>query len=69
MARVDYYRDPNAPVPNSIVATVGAFVRNESGQLLLIRRTDNDGPRRQCHHRRRGQSQLAVSAPVHKLPP
>jgi ADP-ribose pyrophosphatase YjhB (NUDIX family) len=42
MARVDYYRDPAAPPANSIVVGVTAFVRNDAGQLLMIRRTDND---------------------------
>jgi ADP-ribose pyrophosphatase YjhB (NUDIX family) len=42
MARTDYYRDPNAPTANSIVVAVTAFILDEFGQLLMIRRTDND---------------------------
>lgn len=42
MARTDHYRSPDAPAANSIVVAVTAFVRNEAGRLLLIRRTDND---------------------------
>ncbi|WP_026423171.1 NUDIX hydrolase [Actinokineospora inagensis] len=42
MARTDYYHDPNAPTPNSIVVAVTAYITNADGHLLLIRRTDND---------------------------
>lgn len=42
MARTDYYRDPAAPAANSIVVAVTAFALNDAGQLLMIRRTDND---------------------------
>jgi ADP-ribose pyrophosphatase YjhB (NUDIX family) len=42
MARIDHYRSPDAPAANSIVVAVTAFVRDEAGRLLLIRRTDND---------------------------
>jgi ADP-ribose pyrophosphatase YjhB (NUDIX family) len=42
MARTDYYNDPNAPQANSIVVAVTAFVQDEQGRLLMIRRTDND---------------------------
>ncbi|HEY3690137.1 MAG TPA: NUDIX domain-containing protein [Pseudonocardiaceae bacterium] len=42
MARIDYFNDPTAPKANSIVAAVTAFVLNSQGQLLMIRRTDND---------------------------
>lgn len=40
--RVDYYHDPDAPPANSIVVAVTAFILDESGHLLMIRRTDND---------------------------
>jgi ADP-ribose pyrophosphatase YjhB (NUDIX family) len=40
--RIDYYHDPDAPPANSIVVAVTAFILDESGQLLMIRRTDND---------------------------
>jgi ADP-ribose pyrophosphatase YjhB (NUDIX family) len=42
MARIDHYRSPDAPAANSIVVAVTAFVQDENGRLLLIRRTDND---------------------------
>jgi ADP-ribose pyrophosphatase YjhB (NUDIX family) len=42
MARIDHYRSAGAPAANSIVVAVTAFVRDEAGRLLLIRRTDND---------------------------
>src|SRR5690349_8781519 len=42
MARVDYYRDEHAPKANSIVVAVTAFVQDEAGRVLMIRRTDND---------------------------
>jgi ADP-ribose pyrophosphatase YjhB (NUDIX family) len=40
--RIDYYHDPDAPPANSIVVAVTAFIPDESGRLLMIRRTDND---------------------------
>ncbi|MET7906578.1 NUDIX domain-containing protein [Streptomyces sp. NPDC005355] len=42
MPRVDYYRDPNAPGANSVVPSVTAVVRDETGRILLIHKTDND---------------------------
>jgi len=42
MARTDHYNDPNAPKATNIVVAVTAFVQDESGRLLMIRRTDND---------------------------
>ncbi|MFD5825872.1 NUDIX hydrolase [Lentzea sp. NPDC060358] len=42
MARVDYFHDPDAPKANSLRPAVSAFVQNDSGQVLMIRRTDND---------------------------
>jgi ADP-ribose pyrophosphatase YjhB (NUDIX family) len=42
MARRDYYHAPDAPSANSIVVAVTAFVQDEAGRLLMIRRTDND---------------------------
>jgi ADP-ribose pyrophosphatase YjhB (NUDIX family) len=41
MARTDYYRDPSAPVANSIVVAVTAVVVDEGGRLLFIRRSDS----------------------------
>ncbi len=40
--RIDYYHDPNAPKANSIVVAVTAFIQDDTGRLLMIRRTDND---------------------------
>jgi 8-oxo-dGTP pyrophosphatase MutT (NUDIX family) len=37
----DYYDDPSAPKPNSIVPAVTAVVKNENDELLMIERTDN----------------------------
>lgn len=42
MARIDYYDDPHAPPATSLVPSANVVVVNHSGQLLLIRRTDND---------------------------
>ena len=42
MARVDYLNDPNAPKANSIAIAVSAFIQDEHGKILMIRRTDND---------------------------
>ncbi|KAB2351058.1 NUDIX domain-containing protein [Actinomadura rudentiformis] len=40
--RIDYYDDPNAPKANSLVPSVNVVVTNEHGEILMIRRTDND---------------------------
>lgn len=40
--RVDFYDDPDAPPANSMVPSVNVAVTNEAGELLLIRRSDND---------------------------
>jgi ADP-ribose pyrophosphatase YjhB (NUDIX family) len=40
--RVDYYHDPDAPLANSIVVAVTAFIQDAAGRLLMIRRADND---------------------------
>ena len=42
MARVDYYDDPNAPTPNSVVPAAVGFVPDEEGRILLEHRVDND---------------------------
>ncbi|MEV0678075.1 NUDIX domain-containing protein [Actinosynnema sp. NPDC050436] len=42
MARVDYFHDPNAPKANSLRPAVSAFVQNDEGRILMIRRVDND---------------------------
>ena len=40
--RIDYYDDPDAPKVNSMVASVNVVVTNAAGEVLLIRRSDND---------------------------
>ena len=40
--RIDYYDDPDAPPANSIVPSVNVVVENDRGEILLIRRSDND---------------------------
>jgi ADP-ribose pyrophosphatase YjhB (NUDIX family) len=40
--RIDYYDDPQAPKANSLVPSVNVVVVNEAGDILMIRRTDND---------------------------
>jgi ADP-ribose pyrophosphatase YjhB (NUDIX family) len=42
MTRVDYLDDPQAPKANSIAVAVSAFIQDEQGRLLMIRRTDNN---------------------------
>jgi ADP-ribose pyrophosphatase YjhB (NUDIX family) len=40
--RIDYYDDPSAPKANSLVPSVNVVVINDAGEILMIRRTDND---------------------------
>jgi ADP-ribose pyrophosphatase YjhB (NUDIX family) len=40
--RIDYYDSPEAPKANSLVPSVNVVVVNDAGEILLIRRTDND---------------------------
>ena len=40
--RIDYYDDPSAPAANSLVPSVNVVVVNSGGDVLMIRRTDND---------------------------
>jgi len=40
--RIDYHDDPNAPPANSIVPSVNVVVTNDKGEILLIKRSDND---------------------------
>ncbi|GAA2392046.1 NUDIX domain-containing protein [Streptomyces coeruleofuscus] len=42
MARTEYYDDPEAPEPNSLVVAASAVVTDDQGRLLLQRRRDND---------------------------
>ncbi|MGI5286556.1 NUDIX hydrolase [Nonomuraea polychroma] len=39
--RIDYYDDPDAPAPNSLVPSVNVIVTNDADELLMIRRSDN----------------------------
>lgn len=39
--RIDYLDDPNAPAPNSVVPSANVVVTNDTGDILIIRRTDN----------------------------
>lgn len=39
--RIDFYDDPDAPKPNSLVPSVNVVVTNDAGDLLMIRRSDN----------------------------
>ncbi|TMQ90718.1 NUDIX domain-containing protein [Actinomadura soli] len=41
MARTEYYDDPAAPVPNSMVVAASAVVSNERGEVLMQRRADS----------------------------
>ncbi len=40
--RIDYHHDPAAPSANSMVPSVNVAVANDAGEVLLIRRSDND---------------------------
>ncbi|HEY1919981.1 MAG TPA: NUDIX domain-containing protein [Streptosporangiaceae bacterium] len=40
--RIDYYDDPSAPKANSLVPSVNVVVINDAGEILLIKRSDND---------------------------
>jgi ADP-ribose pyrophosphatase YjhB (NUDIX family) len=40
--RIDYYDSPEAPQANSLVPAVNVVVVNDAGEILLIRRTDNN---------------------------
>ncbi|MGC5411644.1 NUDIX hydrolase, partial [Streptomyces sp. DT225] len=39
--RTEYYDDPGAPEPNSLVVAASAVVTDEAGRILLQRRCDN----------------------------
>ncbi|WP_340558482.1 NUDIX domain-containing protein [Streptomyces sp. GSL17-111] len=41
MTRTEYYDDPDAPEPNSLVVAASAVVTDEKGRILLQRRRDN----------------------------
>ncbi|WP_043627579.1 NUDIX hydrolase [Nonomuraea candida] len=40
--RIDFYDDPTAPEPNSLVPSVNVIVINTAGDVLMIRRSDNE---------------------------
>jgi ADP-ribose pyrophosphatase YjhB (NUDIX family) len=40
--RIDFYDDPEAPSATTIVPSANVVVVNEDGEILLIRRSDND---------------------------
>jgi ADP-ribose pyrophosphatase YjhB (NUDIX family) len=40
--RIDYHDDPSAPEANSMVPSVNVVVASDAGEILLIRRSDND---------------------------
>jgi ADP-ribose pyrophosphatase YjhB (NUDIX family) len=40
--RIDFYDDPDAPRATSLVPSANVVVTNEDGDILLIRRSDND---------------------------
>ncbi|MFF2849577.1 NUDIX hydrolase [Streptomyces sp. NPDC058001] len=42
MSRIEYYDDPAAPAPNSMVVAASAVVTDDEGRILLQRRRDND---------------------------
>jgi ADP-ribose pyrophosphatase YjhB (NUDIX family) len=41
VARREYYDDPQAPEPNSLVAAASAVVTDDNGRILLQRRSDS----------------------------
>lgn len=40
--RIDFYDAPEAPAPNSLVPSVNVVVTNDAGDILMIRRSDNN---------------------------
>jgi ADP-ribose pyrophosphatase YjhB (NUDIX family) len=40
--KIDFHNDPKAPQASRIVPAVNVVVTNDAGEILLIRRTDND---------------------------
>ncbi|MGH3313892.1 MAG: NUDIX hydrolase [Streptomyces sp.] len=41
MSRIEFYDDPDAPVPNSLVVAASAVVTDHHGRILLQRRSDS----------------------------
>jgi ADP-ribose pyrophosphatase YjhB (NUDIX family) len=42
VARIEYFEDPGAPKPNRLTPAASGVVADDSGRVLLIRRTDNN---------------------------
>jgi ADP-ribose pyrophosphatase YjhB (NUDIX family) len=42
MGRIDYYNDPDAPPPNSVVPSTTSVVLDGRGRIALVHRKDND---------------------------
>ena len=42
MGRRDYFDDPDAPRPNSLVPAASAIVADDQGRILVHRRSDNE---------------------------
>lgn len=42
MTRTEYYDDPDAPLPNTLVVGVSAVLTDGEGRILLQRRADNE---------------------------
>lgn len=40
VSRIDHINNPDAPPPNSVVPSAVAFIENEHGEVLLIKRSD-----------------------------
>jgi len=40
--RIDFFDDPTAPKANSVVPSANVVVVNDAGEILMIRRADND---------------------------
>ena len=41
-SRIDFFNDPTAPKATSMVPSANVVVANSSGEILMIRRSDND---------------------------
>lgn len=41
MGRTEFFDDPDAPTPNSLVPAATVYVEDDQGRVLMIKRTDN----------------------------
>jgi 8-oxo-dGTP pyrophosphatase MutT (NUDIX family) len=41
MGRTEYYDDPDAPAPNSLIPAATVFVQDGDGSVLMVQRSDN----------------------------